>query len=116
MKTIDKVMQYTEHNILNKRSFKMSNGLSNGYLGKQSTKNGDLGEDIWMKILENWPDLSPEWLLIGKGEMITSPLEVQSIKKPSQDFSGDGLKERYILLLERTISSLEQKIKDLTPE
>ena len=46
MKTIDKVMQYTEHNILNKRSFKMSNGLSNGYLGKQSTKNGDLGEDI----------------------------------------------------------------------
>ena len=38
----------------------------------------------------------------------------EPIKKPSADSSGDGLKDRYISLLERTISSLEEKIKNLT--
>jgi hypothetical protein len=67
------------------------------------------------RILENCPDLSPEWLLTGNGETVISHLEIESIKKPSQNSSADGLKDRYISLLERTISSLEEKIKELTP-
>ena len=32
--------------------------------------NADLDEYILLKILANCPDLSAEWLLTGKGEMI----------------------------------------------
>jgi phosphopantetheinyl transferase len=60
MKAIDKFMQYIENIILNKRSFKVNNSLSNGYLVTQLTRNADLGVDILMEILENCPDLSPE--------------------------------------------------------
>ena len=116
MKAIDRLMQYIEKKRFKKRSFEVNNGLSNGYLGKQLTRNADLGEGILKKILENCPDLSPEWLLTGNGEMIISNLEIESIKKPSYNSADDGLKDRYISLLERTISALEEKIKELTPE
>lgn len=116
MKSIERLMQYIDYKGLNKRAFEVNNDLSNGYLGKQLSRNADLGEGILTKILDNCPDLSPEWLLTGKGEMIISNLEIEEIKKPSQNSSGDGLKDRYILLLERTISSLEEKIKGLSAE
>ena len=109
-------MQYIDYKGLNKRTFEVNNDLSNGYLGKQLSRNADLGEGILTRILDNCPDLSPEWLLTGKGEMIISALEIEEIKKPSQNTSSDGLKDRYILLLERTISSLEEKIKGLSTE
>ena len=48
--------------------------------------------------------------------MIVSHLEIEPIKKPSQDSFDNGVKDRYISLLERTIFKLEEKIKELTPE
>ena len=114
MKSIERLMQYIDYKGISKRVFEVDNDLSNGYLWKQLSINADLGEGVLIKILENCPDLSPEWLLTGKGEMIISDLEIEPIKKPSADSSGDGLKDRYISLLERTISSLEEKIKNLT--
>jgi hypothetical protein len=38
----------------------MNNDLSNGYLGKQLSRNADLGQGVLMKLLENCPELSPE--------------------------------------------------------
>lgn len=113
MKSIERILQYIDRKGVSKRAFEMNNGLSNGYLGKQLARNADLGEGILIKILENCPDLSPQWLLTGKGEMILSDLEEESIKKPPLKFSSDGLKDKYISLLERTIRSLEEKINDL---
>jgi hypothetical protein len=75
-----------------------------------------IGEGLLKKILEICQDLSAEWLLTGNGEMIILQLEIESIKKPSHNSFDDGLKDRYISLLERTISFLEEKIKELTPE
>lgn len=68
----------------------MNNDLSNGYLGKQLSRNADLGEGILTRILDNCPDLSPEWLLTGKGQMIISNLEIEPIKKPSLEVFCDG--------------------------
>ncbi len=53
-------MQYIDYKGLNKRTFEVNNDLSNGYLGKQLSRNADLGEGILTRILENCPDLSPE--------------------------------------------------------
>ena len=115
MKAIDRLFQYIDYKGFNKRTFEIDNGLSNGYLGKQLGRNADLGEGILNKILENCPELNAEWLLTGKGEMIVSEngSKVDSNKKPLPE-NGNGLRERYILLLESTVSSLESKIAELT--
>jgi hypothetical protein len=70
MKAIDRLLQYIENKRFNKRSFEVNNGLSNGYLGTQLTKKTNLGEGVLNKILENCPNLNPEWLFTGNGEML----------------------------------------------
>ena len=81
MKAIERLMQYIDYKRYNKRAFKIDNDLSNSYLGKQLARNADLGESILNKILENCPDLSPEWLLIGTGEMKVSDVETKLVEK-----------------------------------
>ena len=58
-----------------------------------------------MKILENCPDLSPEWLLTGKGQMIISDLEIEPIKKPSLEVFCDGFFKFFILYLFKSITA-----------
>ncbi len=53
--------------------------------------------------------INPKWLLTGDGDML---LESEPNKKPST-ISADGLKERYISLLESTVASLEKRIAEL---
>lgn len=72
MKAIERLYQYLEHKGVKPTRFEKNNGLSNGYLGTQLKRNGNLGEDILNKIIDNCLDLNPNWLLTGKGGMINS--------------------------------------------
>ncbi len=98
MKSIDRLMQYIDYKGISKRAFEVDNDLSNGYLWKQLYRNADLGEGVLIKILENCPDLSPEWLLTGKGQMIISALEIEEIKKPSLEVFCDGFFKFFICI------------------
>ncbi len=91
-------MQYIDYKGISKRAFEVDNDLSNGYLWKQLYRNADLGEGVLIKILENCPDLSPEWLLTGKGQMIISALEIEEIKKPSLEVFCDGFFKFFICI------------------
>lgn len=72
MKAIERFYQYLDHKGIKPTRFEKHNGLSNGYLGTQLKRNGNLGEDILNKIVDNCLDLDPNWLLTGKGNMIIS--------------------------------------------
>ncbi|MCE1156904.1 MAG: hypothetical protein LWW91_12395, partial [Bacteroidales bacterium] len=43
-------------------------GLSNGFLDKR----GSISSDNCQKICNTFPDLNPEWLLMGTGEVLKS--------------------------------------------
>ncbi|MCQ4155108.1 S24 family peptidase [Riemerella anatipestifer] len=75
MKAIDRVSEYIDYKGLNNSSFEKKNDLSNGYIGKQLKRSADLGESILNKILENCPELNPEWLLTGRGNMLKNDNE-----------------------------------------
>lgn len=47
-------------------------GLSNSYFSKMVKNAGSVGSDVIEKILRTHPDLSAEWLLVGRGEMLTT--------------------------------------------
>ena len=66
MKIIDRIYLYIEYQKITISDFEKKNALSNGYLGKMKGRNASVGEDVIVKILENCPELSIEWLILGK--------------------------------------------------
>ncbi|MDR2407581.1 MAG: hypothetical protein LBE13_05670 [Bacteroidales bacterium] len=75
MKIINRIYVYIEFKGIKPTRFEKDLGISNGYLGTQLKRNADLGETILNKIIDYCLDLSPEWLLTGKGEMLKNPEE-----------------------------------------
>lgn len=62
----ERVLIYLDFKKVSKYRFYKETGLSNGFLDKAGAVNSDNCE----KICYCYPDLNPEWLLLGKGEMI----------------------------------------------
>jgi repressor LexA len=63
---VDRILKIIELKGLNKSRFYMETGLSNGFLDKVK----DIGASKIEQILNTYPDISPEWLISGKGAML----------------------------------------------
>lgn len=53
-------------------NFEFQCGIKSGLIGAASKNNGAIGSDKILKILETFPEIDANWLLLGKGEMIKS--------------------------------------------
>jgi hypothetical protein len=62
----ERIIQYIDLKGITPYRFCKDLGLSQGYLDKR----GAIGTDKYLKIIEYYTDISPEWLLTGKGEML----------------------------------------------
>lgn len=51
-------------------NFEFKCGIKSGLIGAASKNNGAIGSDKILKILETFPEIDANWLLLGKGEMI----------------------------------------------
>ena len=72
MKIIDRIFEYIKYKGVTVAEFERKNSLSNGYLRKMKQRNADIGETIIVTILENCPDLSVLWFVLGSGSMLKS--------------------------------------------
>ena len=64
---LDKFMQYKG---LNDNKITVQTHIAVGTLGKQRRSGKGLSYESIVKILNTYPELSPSWLLLGKGEML----------------------------------------------
>ena len=62
----ERILQVIENKEITPYRFCKDLGLSMGYLDKR----GSIGTDKYLKIIEYLPDINPEWLLTGEGEML----------------------------------------------
>jgi len=62
---INRILQLIKYKGINKRKFYIETGLSNGFLDKVK----DIGGSKIEQILITYPDINPEWLLTGNGNM-----------------------------------------------
>ena len=62
-----RLIQFIKYNKISQRKFEERAGLSNGYVNNISK---GIGVEKMMKILSAFPMLNPEWLMIGKGDML----------------------------------------------
>ncbi|MFV0313462.1 MAG: helix-turn-helix transcriptional regulator [Dysgonomonas sp.] len=81
MKSIqERIIEYIGIKGITPYKFSKDLGLSMGYLDKR----GAIGTDKYLKIIEYYKDINPEWLLTGKGNML-------KVDKISDSEKGDTI-------------------------
>ena len=65
----DRILQFIEYKGISKNKFYNETGISNGILDKKS----GLSMDTVEKFYSTYPEINPEWLLTGQGEMLKEP-------------------------------------------
>lgn len=99
MNTIqNRILQYLELKGITPYRFCKDLGISMGYLDKK----GAIGTDKYLKIIEYYSDLDPEWLLTGKGEMLRDTVENMGMVNDFQEIYG--IDEKIIEALKNEIS------------
>lgn len=102
-----------------KNLFYEKSGMANGLLDK----NGGLSEDSILKICEVYPELSIDWLLLEKGEIVreeTAKTVAMAMGPQSIANNGDlknEVSQEFLTLLasqQETIATLSRTIESLT--
>lgn len=75
MGIIDRIRQYLDFKDISDYRFEKDLSLSKGYINKAKNPTSD----VLMKICGIYTDISPEWLVTGKGEMIRNKEREQKI-------------------------------------
>lgn len=73
---LDRIKSYIDYKGITVAAFERSVGMSNASFGKSLRNKGAIGTDKLENILSVYDDLSPEWLLTGKGNMLQSATNV----------------------------------------
>lgn len=68
---LERIRAFAEKKKISLRQLSMSVGLSGAYLSNSLKQGSAPSVDIISKIIDEYPDLNPYWLLTGKGDMIT---------------------------------------------
>jgi len=103
MNIIDRIKQIIEYKGISTRKFCIEIGVANGFFDKVK----DVGSGKVLKILETYPDISANWLLTGKGDMLSEPY--------SEYFKKEDWKDKYIDVLEEN-RRLQNEIAELKRE
>ena len=108
MKAVERIYQYIDAKGLKIAEFERNCRLSNGYLKKMKQRNADIGETIMISILENCPEISLDWFVLGNGSMLKTSTSSESpcnpITTPSEPSSDSP-----IALLIKHIDSLTRE-------
>lgn len=107
MKIIERIYNYLDFKKIKPSEFERICGISNGYLGKQHKRLSDIGESILIAIIENYPDINPLWLVMGKGKMLQSEEQENISSETTRLFLKTIQKQA------EEIGQLKQQILDL---
>jgi hypothetical protein len=118
MKIIERLQNYIDYKRISYNSFDKSIGASNGYIGKQIKNGASIGGDVIEKISCIYSDLSIEWLITGKGNMIKIlELEESNIKSFSNSSPDLMLlikeKDKEIKEMSQEIGRLKEQVEML---
>ena len=100
---VERIKQIIDYKKISTRQFCIEVGVANGFLDKVK----DVGSEKLLKILNTYPELSPEWLLTGKGKMLK-----EEVKEADQQDPPAANNDKYITLLEAQVKDKEAIIKE----
>lgn len=65
-----KIKAFIDYLGISTRNFEQKISVSNGLIARFLTKNTTIQSDVLSKICYSFPELNPDWLITGKGEML----------------------------------------------
>jgi repressor LexA len=83
--TTERLSEYMAFRRINNNMLTVTAGLSVGLIGKAIANNSGINSTSIEKILHSYPEINPEWLLTGKGEMLKKDTLVA---KPTKSLEG----------------------------
>ncbi|WP_172918275.1 hypothetical protein [Capnocytophaga canis] len=110
MGAVERMLQYLEYKGITKYRFSKDTGLSNGFLDK----NRNIGSDKCEIISEVYTDLSMEWLITGRGQMIRSSDNLKRTIRNKSEEKKEGRTEKYLIPTENV--NLQEKYEQLKRE
>ncbi|WP_018676405.1 S24 family peptidase [Riemerella columbina] len=75
--SVDRIKEYIDYKGISIRKFEESVGFSNGSFASQYKNNRTIGVDKVENILNVYTEINPEWLLVGRGNMLKDSHENQ---------------------------------------
>lgn len=72
--TLNRIKQYLDFKRIKVSAFEREIGMSNGSFASQLKHNKTIGVDKLENIVSKYPDLNPDWLLKGSGNMLNFDL------------------------------------------
>lgn len=107
----ERFVYFLENHGSNRNKFYVQSGVSNGALDKKT----GLTETTILKIIEIYPEISLDWLLLGKGEMLRQNTPVAAAESPSVvAYLEKNITDLRIELAQayQTIGQLRQQLAD----
>jgi hypothetical protein len=98
----ERILQFADSLNISKREFYKKTGISRGTL-ESST---GITEDTLAKFIATFEDLSPEWILTGKGEMLRNTTT-------ANNQANDDKVSRLITILQDTLAEKDKQIDQL---
>lgn len=105
---VDRIKQIIDYKQISVRKFCIEIGVSNGFLDKVK----DVGVEKVAKILYTYPEINPEWLVTGNGDM----LRQQDLPKLTIDTNRMDELNEMIEMQRKLIKNLEAEVKRLEKE
>lgn len=106
----DRIIEYLKINGITKQDFCKETGISYANMVGKSLKS-ELGGEQISSIFMKFPNINPDWLLLGKGEILR-----KSDEDPTHDVRGtidvDHM-QSLIDILNRTLSEKDKQISQL---
>ncbi len=113
-KPIDRIRKIIAYKKMLIAPFERAIGASNNSIRAALQRNTNVKGTTLNKVLKRFPDISPEWLLTGQGEMIK---DVAQLSEPADVYLEDSylieLQKEMIIMLKDKITALEKEITRL---
>lgn len=84
-----RVLQFIEIKKITKESFFNATGIARSNFSGPNAKS-ELGGDKIAKILNNYPEINPAWLILGDGEMLNTGTISQTVSGNKNNVAGMG--------------------------
>jgi|GEM_PF-1505273 len=105
---ISDLIQYLNTSV---NKFEQDIGVTQSRIAKAIKRNSDISADIVQKISDRFPNISPNWLLKGEGEMILDKMK-KNISRDRLNIAVASLRKTHIKIAEEMGYSRPQTISD----